>query len=383
MIDENNVVENYSREIEATLSGKPLLSATIEATPGLSGTLPLQIQFDGSKSESLKGQVNRYEWNFGDGSALQVGRNVAHVFNAPGLYTVTLKVTDSTGLENSTTVQVEAKGLVSPPQAKITTQPLPDSKGIVNGKVPLKVSFDASGSLDPDNDIVDYEWDLGAEGAKPTGQKVDFTFEKAGTYIVTLTLRDSANLESKSSLTVSVAEPGVTAIIKATPEEGTAPLIVQFDGSGSSTFRGSIVSYEWSFGDKSPSTITGAQISHKYGNVGTYPVKLKVVTNQNESGTAELLVYVREIPLKACFTPSRRNGPAPATVTFDSKCSTGPVSKFTWDFGDGETSDARKPNHTFQNPGTYNVTLEVADDKNNVSTFSDVMVAEGQVVPNP
>jgi len=383
MIDGNNVVENYNRDIDVTLSGTPLLSAAIDASPGLSGPVPLQIQFDGSKSESLKGQVNRYEWNFGDGSALQIGRNVAHVFSNPGLFTVTLKVTDDTGLENSTTVQVEVKGLASPPEAKITTQPMPDEKGVVTGNVPFKVAFDASTSVDPDKDIVDYEWDLGVEGVKPTGQKAEYTYEKAGTYTATLTVRDSTKLESKATTTVKVAEPGVAVVIKATPEEGTAPLIVQFDGSGSSTFKGNIVSYEWNFGDKSPSTITGAQISHKYNNVGTYPVKLKVVTNQNESGSSELLVYVREIPLKACFTPSRRSGPAPATVTFDSKCSTGPVAKFAWDFGDGETSDARKPNHTFQNPGPYNVTLEVADDKNNVSTYSDVIVAEGQVVPNP
>jgi PKD repeat protein len=381
MVDENNVVQNFNRDIDVTLSEKPLLSATIDATPGLSGQIPLQVQFDGSKSESLKGQITRYEWNFGDGSALQVGRSVAHVFSNPGLYTVTLKVADDTGLESITTAQAEAKAISSAPEAKITSTPAADETGSVKGNVPLKVAFDASGSTDSDKNIVDYEWDFGIEGAKQTGQKVEYTFEKAGTYTVSLTVRDSTKLESKATETVTVAEPGVSAVIKATPEEGTAPLNVQFDGSSSSTFKGSIVSYEWSFGDKSPATITGAQITHKYNDVGTYTVKLKVVTNQNESGSTEKLVYVREIPLKACFAPSRHNGLAPLTVTFDSKCATGPVAKFTWTFGDGETSDTRKPNHTFENPGTYNVTLEVADDKSNVSTYNDVIVAEGNVKP--
>lgn len=381
MIDENNVVENYTRDIDVTLSEKPLLSAVIDGTPALSGPIPLQIQFDASKSESLKGQITRYEWNFGDGSALQVGRAVSHVYNTPGLFTVTLKVVEDSGKEAMSTVQAEAKALASPPVAAITTLPLPDPKGIVNGNVPLKVAFDGSGSTDPDKDIVDYEWDFGVEGANQSGQKVEYTFEKAGTYIVTLLTRDSAKLENKATVQVVIAEPGVQSVIKATPEEGTAPLVVQFDGSSSSAFNGKIVSYEWNFGDKSPSTITGAQISHKYSDVGTYTVKLKVVTNMNESGTSEKLVYVREIPLKACFSPSRHNGLAPLTVTFDALCSTGPVSKYTWTFGDGETSDARKPNHTFENPGTFNVTLEVADDKSNVSTYSDVIVAEGQVLP--
>ncbi len=381
MVDSNNVVENFNRDIDVTLSEKPLLSAVIDATPSLSGQIPLQIQFDGSNSESLKGQITRYEWNFGDGSAIQIGRSVAHVYSNPGLYTVTLKVAEDSGQEATATVQAEAKALSSPPEAKITSVPAADETGTVKGNVPLKVVFDASASTDPDKDIVDYEWDFGIEGAKQTGQKVEYTYETAGTYTATLTLRDSNKLENTATVTVVIAEPGVQAVIKATPEEGTAPLSVQFDGSSSSTFKGSIVSFEWSFGDKSPSTITGAQITHKYTDVGTYTVKLKVVTNQNESGTAEKLVYVREIPLKSCFAPSRRSGAAPLTVTFDSKCSTGPVSKFSWTFGDGETSDARKPNHTFNDPGTYNVILEVADDKNNVSTYSDVIVAEGNVKP--
>ena len=379
MIDENNVVENYYRDVQTTLSEKPLLSAIIEVSPGLTGPIPLRIQFDGGKSQSLKGQIIRYEWNFGDGSAMQMGRTVSHIYNTPGLYTVTLKVVEDSGNEASSTVQAEAQALASPPVASIVTTPLADKEGVVKGSVPLKIIFNASTSTDPDKNIVDYEWDFGMEGATQTGQKVDYLFEKVGTYTVNLLVRDATKFESKASINVQTTEPGVTAVIKATPEEGTAPLIVQFDGSGSSTFKGKIVSYEWTFGDKSPTTITGAQISHKYNDVGTYTVKLKVVTNQNESGTVEQLVYVREIPLKACFTPSRHNGTAPLTVTFDSLCSTGPVAKYSWTFGDGETSDARKPNHTFQNPGTYNVTLEVADDKNNVSTYNDVIVVEGQV----
>jgi PKD repeat protein len=91
----------------------------------------------------------------------------------------------------------------------------------------------------------------------------------------------------------------------------------------------------------------------------------------------EKVIYVREIPLRACFEPSRRSGEAPLAVTFDSKCSTGTVSTYSWDFGDGSDSDSRKPTHTFENPGTYSVTLEVSDDKKNVASFSDVIVAEG------
>jgi len=66
-------------------------------------------------------------------------------------------------------------------------------------------------------------------------------------------------------------------------------------------------------------------------------------------------------------------------VTFDPKCSTGALDKFIWDFGDGEKSSSRKPSHTFEKPGTYSVILEVMDNKNNVDSYSDVIVVEGEL----
>ena len=376
IVDVNNVVENYFRDIEIVISERPLLSAEIEASPGLSGQIPLQIRFDGGKSESVKGQIVGYEWDFGDGSDLQVGRTVSHIYNEPGFYTVTLTIEEDTGKEASTTVEVEAKSITVVPEAVIITEPPLGPEGTLSGTIPFKVSFDASQSIDPDEDIVDYEWDI--DGAMEVGQKVEFTFETVGTYTVTLLVRDAEDQEGTASITVEVEEPGVRAEIHADPEEGTAPLTVNFDGSASSTFRGNIVSYEWDFGDGSPPSVVGAKISHKYNEVGTYTVILKVTTNEDESAETEKNIYVREIPLRACFTPSRRSGAAPLTVTFDSKCSTGAVSQYSWDFGDGETSESRKPTHTFEYAGTFNVTLEVTDDKNNVSSFSDAIVAEGE-----
>jgi len=377
VVDVNNLVQNFYRDIDVTASTEPLLLADIEATPGLTGTIPLQINFDGGKSSSLKGAIVNYEWNFGDGSPTQKGRTVSHVYNNPGTYNVNLTITEDSGKNATSTVVIEAKEISSAPVASISTTPPTDTTGKLTGETPLKVAFDASKSTDPDNDIVEYMWDFGIPGAGQSGQKVEYTFDEADAYTVTLTVKDSQNNSNTATVSVEVAAPGVKAVINATPEEGTAPLIVNFDGSGSSSSSGNIVSYEWDFGDGSPKSITGAQISHKYTDIGTYEVTLKVTSNQNETGETKKTIYVREIPLKACFTPSRRSGDAPLAVTFDSKCSTGPVSKYSWDFGDGETSTDRKPSHTFENTGTYNVKLEVADDKNNVNTFSDVIVVLG------
>ena len=66
-------------------------------------------------------------------------------------------------------------------------------------------------------------------------------------------------------------------------------------------------------------------------------------------------------------------------MAFDSKCSTGAVSSYKWTFGDGAESISRGPTHTYEHPGAYTVILEVTDDKNNVSSFQEIIVAEGEV----
>ena len=379
-IDKNNNVENYYRNIEVVPADQPIVSAIIDATPGLKGPIPFQIRFDAGRSTGLKGNLIKYQWDFGDGTDLQSGKSTSHVFNRPGFYLVSLTIEDELGNKATNTVEVEAQSVSSAPEAIISTSPSAEAGLPLTGKLPFKIEFDASGSLDADNDIVQYEWDFNNDGAvDQEGRTATYTFEKAGTYTVKLTVGDSEGQKGSALLNVVVEEPGIIAVITAVPEDGTAPLTVQFDGSSSSAYQSNIVSYEWDFGDGSPKTVTGAIVSHKYNTVGSYEAKLKVIAANNESASASKLIYVREVPLRACFVPSRTQGLAPLTVTFDSKCSTGAVTGYHWQYGDGDESNAKNPTHTFDFPGTYTVILEVTDSKNNVSTYQELIVAEGDV----
>jgi PKD repeat protein len=38
-----------------------------------------------------------YQWNFGDGSPISTEQNPSHLFSSPGVFTITLTVTDSNG----------------------------------------------------------------------------------------------------------------------------------------------------------------------------------------------------------------------------------------------------------------------------------------------
>jgi PKD repeat protein len=75
------------------------------------------------------------------------------------------------------------------------------------------------------------------------------------------------------------------------------------------------------------------------------------------------------------------------TCAFDSSASAdadGSLTKYTWDFGDGQTSTAVNPSHTYATPGSYNVRLTVTD--NQASTDSDtrpLIVEEAPPIESP
>ena len=62
----------------------------------------------------------------------------------------------------------------------------------------------------------------------------------------------------------------------------------------------------------------------------------------------------------ASFAGSPTTGSAPLAVSFSDSSTGGPTS-WSWDFGDGGSSTAQNPVHTYAAPGTYTVTLTVSN----------------------
>jgi len=75
----------------------------------------------------------------------------------------------------------------------------------------------------------------------------------------------------------------------------------------------------------------------------------------------------------AYFTASPLSGPAPLSVAFSAMLSEDPdgfILKWEWDFGDGESAVGESISHTYDTPGTYDVTLRVTDDDSATATAS-------------
>ena len=69
--------------------------------------------------------------------------------------------------------------------------------------------------------------------------------------------------------------------------------------------------------------------------------------------------FLTAIRPSAAFTNSASTGLAPHTVSFIDN-SAGSITSWAWDFGDGTTSSAQHPSHTYNTPGIYDVSLRIA-----------------------
>jgi PKD repeat protein len=267
-------------------NGTPLPSFTF-SQPAQEGT---PIQFDASSSRD-DGQIVAYRWDFGDGSAQGSGVRVSHTYTRSGTYGVTLTVTDDRSLSASTTSFVSVSAS-SNPTASFTVSP--GSAGVGES-----VFFNASASqASPGRVLVDYEWTFG-DGGRGGGRTTSHAYSAAGSYTVTLTVRDDIGKTGTTSQQVLVGTGAPTAVFSISPNPANPGQRVQVDGSASRGQGGAaIVSYAWNFGDPdaSDNSVSGPAptASHVYGRTGTFTITLTVTDTQGRTSTTTQTISIED-----------------------------------------------------------------------------------------
>ncbi len=170
-----------------------------------------------------------------------------------------------------------------------TGAPVPTScfdRTPANGPAPLEVTVNAACSDGGGNNITSYRWDFGDGTILENGSASEtHTYTTEGNYNITLTVTNESLNSDQSSQGVFVGNLDPTASFIYSPITPDVNEAVIFDASASSDDDGSIVRYDWDFGDGTQQNNGGATPSHTFSSGGTFQVSLTVTDNLGASKT--------------------------------------------------------------------------------------------------
>ena len=295
-------------------------------------SLPVTISFTNTSSGS--GTLS-YLWDFGDGftSTLQ---NPAHTYVTQGSFTVSLRVSSSTGCittitkPNAVVINFIRASFISPASSCIN-----DAVTFTNTSTPTPTSV---------------LWDFG-DGTTSTTLSPIKTYTATGSYTVKLVARLGACADSTTFVFNVYPKPtaGFSGLNRNACEP---PLTVTFTNTSTAP-----ATYLWDFGDGV--TSTSQNPVHTYTAYGSFHVKLIVTNFVGCSDSLIINNYVQILPPDVSIANLPQSNCAPLTWTFSSTVnSPDPVVSYFWDLGDGTTSTLPNPTNTYPT-GSYDITLIV------------------------
>ncbi|MFN8144974.1 MAG: PKD domain-containing protein [Bacteroidia bacterium] len=276
-------------------------------------------------TDASSGTNLTYDWDFGDGNT-STDQNPSHTYNCPGDYTVRL-IVNSFGPCTSNAYYKYVK-IVGNPTASYSYTASGTTATFVNTST---------------GNIISYAWDFG-DGGNSTAPNPTRTYACPGSYYVGLVATTAAGCTDFYGTYISVSgdpQADFTSV--------TAGTTVNFTDASTS---GSALSYYWEFGDGN--TSTSQNPSNTYTCGGNYYVFLQV-TNM----TGCVSYKTQGITIVGDPNPGFIANVLPNLTVDFSNTSTGSISSYEWDFGDGFTSNQPTPTHVYSCPGTYYVMLTV------------------------
>lgn len=232
----------------------------------------------------------------------------------------------------------------------------------------------------PDN-IASWSWDFG-DGNTSSVQNPTTPYTTNGTYTVSLTTTSSQGCSNTVSQSVTVyAEPMAAFDYTFSGNGLNAPggcLYESISFADASTINApdNIASWNWDFGDGNTSTAQSP--SYQYAAAGTYTVRLIITSNNGCTDSVSTNIDIYPVPV-AGFTTSNVCVYNSASFQDNSTVSTGSITNWLWDFGDGNTSSTQSPTNLFSSDGTYTAQLIVISDHGCSDTTTNNIV----IYPQP
>jgi uncharacterized repeat protein (TIGR01451 family) len=328
------------------VAANPIYSATITRTRFITifdapvadfvgspklGTPPLLVTFTNTSQFG-----DQFIWDYGDGITSTVETLThTHLYTSAGYYNVSLTAVNE--YASDTKIRNGYIGIWDTPVANFVGIPREEAG-------PFDVYFTSLSQ-----NATWYLWDFG-DGQTSLAPNPIHTYWVPGVYTVTLTASNPAASDTLTRSSYITVHQVPIANFSGTPVVGLAPLSVTFTNASIAS-----TSYVWDYGDGTQSTTAAYTHHYSYSNSGIYSVVLTATSPWGSSTmTRNNYIAVYDAPVPD-FTAVPLSGVEPLPVQFNNLSQN--ATSYLWSFGDGGTSTAVSPTHTYLNGGVYTVTL--------------------------
>lgn len=330
----------YIEPFQANFGGDP----TIGICP------PLNTQF----TDSTIGNVVTWAWDFGDNFGQSQLQSPAYVYFLPGTFDVRLIATHEDGCQD-TLIRPSYVQLAGPNGSFVVDDDsvclgdtvrltlITTGASLVNPVAWQDGSVDVLGGLTGINDTIVF----------------NHVYSSTGIFSPRVVVQDvqGCQVTVPDSPIVEVFAPPI-ALITPDPITGCTPFTVPYMDNSTTSSPAAITSWLWDFGDGN--TSTDQNPVYTFQDSGQFTVALTVIDEYGCSDTAFAIANSLE-GIIANFEASDTIGCTPIEIGFTDLSTNGTPTSWRWFFGDGDSSLASNPNHTYLQDGIYTVTLIVSD----------------------
>ncbi|MFK7807356.1 MAG: PKD domain-containing protein, partial [Saprospiraceae bacterium] len=310
------------------------------------GCTPLEVTYT-DLSEGTDGEIVDWFWGLGGSCGSVIGNGTNPVatctYSIPGSYNISLIVTDDNGCVN-TINKISYINVAPQPEINVSAV---DSFGCT---APHDITFVNDGDVTN----VTYVWNFGNSQSFEGPVPPPITYDAPGAYDVTVIATDQVTSCTDTLILQDYVTIGYPASFSFTPENGCEDLLVSF--TDESAFAAQSVL--WDFGDGN--TSSDANPNHIYTEAGCYTVQLtRLVDGCTSVAVSENCINVDPEPDVFYVNDTLAACTLPHVVNFAGISNT--AVEWSWNFGDGNTSDQQFPTHTYESFGEYPIVLTVTN----------------------
>jgi len=253
------------------------------------------ITFDATGSTDKVGGIINYTWNFGDGN-FAYGELVTHNYSVlkgeTQTFDVILTLLDSAGEKNGidgskVQIVVDATAPTLPASDLLVVTPI--SERNQSGKIALNASQaedDIGGSGIPES-AGSYIWEFD-DGVESFGEAIEHVFRDAGNTTINLTVKDMVGNKNKVSFEIAIRDTvgPIVEIVAPLSAEVNADVFLNGNATTDNVDELGNLTFNWDFNDTNVNANydrSKVNVTVKYGEPGTYVIKLNVTDEFNNS----------------------------------------------------------------------------------------------------